>query len=160
LLKPQRRKLPSQRGNRSRSPRWAASLLEQLREPRFGPETAWMPRDLEAPHRRPKPPRHHFLSRRQARFHPVKNNNRPALGAEGEEMTGKNSAEVPNMRLRTILQHLSLADWRMVDRLPISAGEITLSRLLHHGWIECRGEKQHTAVRLTPAGLEAMRSPI
>ena len=75
-------------------------------------------------------------------------------------MTGKNSAEVPNMRQRTVLQHLSLADWRMVDRLPVSAGEMTLSRLLHQGWIESRGEKQHKAVKLTPAGLAAMRSPI
>jgi hypothetical protein len=75
-------------------------------------------------------------------------------------MTGKISAEVPNMRQRTILQHLSLADWRMVDRLPVKAGELTLSRLLQLGWIECRGEKQHAAIRLTPAGLKAMRSPI
>ena len=64
------------------------------------------------------------------------------------------------MRQRTVLQHLSLVDWRMVDRLPVSAGEMTLNRLLHHGWIECRGEKKHAAVRLTPAGLKAMRSPI
>ena len=59
-----------------------------------------------------------------------------------------------------VLQHLSLADGRMADRLPVSAGEMTLSRLLHHGWIESRGEKQRAAVRLTPAGLEALRSPI
>ena len=75
-------------------------------------------------------------------------------------MTGKNSAEVPNMRQRMVLQHLSLADWRMADRLPVSAGEMTLSRLLDHGWIESRGEKQRAAVRLTPAGLKALRSPI
>jgi len=48
----------------------------------------------------------------------------------------------------------------MADRLPVSAGEMTLSRLLHHGWIESRGEKQRAAVRLTPAGLKALRSPI
>jgi hypothetical protein len=75
-------------------------------------------------------------------------------------MSGKKSAEVPNMRQRTVLQHLSLADWRMANRLPVSAGEVTLSGLLHHGWIESRGEKQRTAVRLTPAGLKAMRLPI
>jgi len=75
-------------------------------------------------------------------------------------MTGKISAEVPDMRQRTILQYLSLAEWRMVDRLPISAGEVTLIRLLHHGWIESRGEQHHMAIRLTPAGLEAMRSLI
>jgi hypothetical protein len=38
--------------------------------------------------------------------------------------------------------------------------ELTLSRLLQHGWIESRGEKHHMAIGLTPAGLEAMRSPI
>lgn len=75
-------------------------------------------------------------------------------------MTGKDSVELPNMRQRTVLQHLSLADWRMVDRLPVSAGEMTLSRLLDYGWIECRGEKPLMAVRLTSAGLKAMRSPI
>jgi len=75
-------------------------------------------------------------------------------------VTGKNPTEVPNMRQRTVLQYLGLADWKKVDRLPVKAGELTLSRLLQHGWIECRGEKQHTAVRLTPAGLKAMRSPI
>ena len=71
-----------------------------------------------------------------------------------------NSVEVPNMRQRTVLQHLSLAEWKMVDRLPVSVSELTLGKLLHHGWIESRGEKQGTAVRLTPAGLQAMRSPI
>ena len=77
---------------------------------------------------------------------------------EAKPMTGKNSAEVPHMRQRSILQHLSLVDWELVNRLPVSAGEMTLSRLLHYGWIECRGEKQHTAVKLTPAVLKAMRS--
>ena len=70
------------------------------------------------------------------------------------------TSDVPNMRQRTVLQHLSLADWRMVDRLPVSAGELLLSRLIDHGWIECRGDKQHTEAKLTPAGLKAMRSPI
>jgi hypothetical protein len=67
-------------------------------------------------------------------------------------MSGKNSVEVPQQEAANVLQHLSLADWRMVDRLPVSAGEMTLSRLLHHGWIESRGEKQRAAVRLTPPG--------
>jgi len=66
----------------------------------------------------------------------------------------------PNMRQRTVLQHLSLAEWRVVDRLPVSVSELTLSKLLHHGWIESRGEGHHMAIRLTPAGLEAMRSPV
>jgi hypothetical protein len=76
------------------------------------------------------------------------------------EVTGKNLAEVPNMAQRTLLQYLSMDDWKIVAHLPIPAGELMLSRLLHYGWIESRGEKQHTAIRLTPAGLKAMRSPI
>ena len=75
-------------------------------------------------------------------------------------MTGKNSDGVLNMRKRTVLQYLSVTDWKMVDRLPIAAGEMTLSRMVHQGWIEIRGENQRREVRLTPAGLAAMRSPI
>ncbi len=75
-------------------------------------------------------------------------------------MTGKNPAEVPNMAQRTLLQHLSMDDWKIVAHLPMPTSELMLSRLLDHGWIESRGEKQHTAIRLTPAGLKAMRSPI
>jgi hypothetical protein len=74
-------------------------------------------------------------------------------------VTGKNPAEVANMVQRTLLQCLSMDDWKIVAHLPIPAGEQKLSRLLHHGWIESRGEKQHAAIRLTPAGLKAMRSP-
>ncbi|WP_426525019.1 hypothetical protein [Bradyrhizobium sp. McL0615] len=71
-------------------------------------------------------------------------------------MTGKTSLEILNMRQRTVLQYLSVADWKMVNRLPISAGQMTLARMVHQGWIEMRGVEQHTEVRLTPA----MRSPI
>jgi hypothetical protein len=75
-------------------------------------------------------------------------------------MSGNNSTEVPNMAQRALMQHLSLDDWKIASRLPVPAGELMLSRLLHHGWIESRGEKHHMAIRLTPAGLEAMRSPL
>ena len=75
-------------------------------------------------------------------------------------MTGKKSDEGPNMSQRTVLQYLSLTDWKLVNRLPIPAGELILSRLAHHGWIEIQGEKQNTAIRLTAAGLKAMRSRI
>jgi hypothetical protein len=84
----------------------------------------------------------------------------PRLGYESEEMIGKNSDRVPDMRKRTVLQYLSLTDWRRVNRLPIPASEMTLSRLVHQGWIEIRGEDEHTEARLTEAGLQAMRSPI
>jgi hypothetical protein len=35
-----------------------------------------------------------------------------------------------------------------------------LSRIRNYGWIEIRGEKHHTAIKLTPAGLQATRSAI
>ena len=57
-------------------------------------------------------------------------------------MTGKKSDQVLNMSQRTVLQYLSLTDWKLVSRLPIRAGELILSRLAHHGWIEIRREKE------------------
>jgi hypothetical protein len=73
-------------------------------------------------------------------------------------MTGKQSAEFPNMAQRAVMQYLSLDDWKVAARLPIPAGELMLSRIRNYGWIEIRGEKQHTAIKLTSAGLKAMRS--
>lgn len=75
-------------------------------------------------------------------------------------MTRRKSDEVLNMSQRTVLQYLSLTDWKLVSRLPIPAGELIISRLAHLGWIEIRGEKPNTEVRLTTAGIKAMRSPI
>ena len=40
-----------------------------------------MPRDLEVPLPRPKPPRHRYLSKRLAQFQPVKSNNFPSTFA-------------------------------------------------------------------------------
>jgi hypothetical protein len=66
----------------------------------------------------------------------------------------------PNMTQRAVMQYLSLIDWKLANRLPIPAGEMMLSRLAHLGWIEMRGENQQTEVRLTEAGLKAMRSAV
>jgi DNA-binding transcriptional regulator PaaX len=35
-----------------------------------------------------------------------------------------------------------------------------LSRMVQQGWIEIQGKNHNTVVRLTEAGLEAMRSPV
>jgi len=70
----------------------------------------------------------------------------------------KKSNKVLDMRKRAVLQYLSLTDWKMVARLPIPASEITLSRLVHQGWIDIRGKDQRTEAKLTDAGLKAMRS--
>ena len=58
------------------------------------------------------------------------------------------------------MQYLSRDNWKIAARLPIAAGELMLSRLHNYGWIEIQGEKQYTAIKLTPAGYEAMRSAI
>ena len=79
---------------------------------------------------------------------------------KANRMTGKQSAEIPNMAQRAVMQYLSLDDWKVAARLPIPAGELMLSRIRKYGWIEIRGEKHHTAIKLTPAGLKAMRSAI
>ena len=44
-------------------------------------------------------------------------------------MTGKQSAEFPNMAQRAVMQYLSLDDWKVAARLPIPAGELMLSRI-------------------------------
>ena len=75
-------------------------------------------------------------------------------------MADKKSNKVLDMRKRAVLQYLSVTDWKMVARLPIPASEITLSRLVHQGWIDIRGKDQHTEAKLTDAGLKAMRSPV
>ena len=66
----------------------------------------------------------------------------------------------PNMIQRTVMQHLSVTDWKLANRLPIPAGEMMLSRMVQKRWIEIRGENHHAEVRLTEAGRKAMRSRI
>lgn len=78
-------------------------------------------------------------------------------------MTGKDSSAVPavpNMAQRVLMQYLSLDDWKIAFRLPVPVSELTLSRLRSWGWIDLQGEGQQTAVKLTQAGLKAMRSRI
>ncbi len=75
-------------------------------------------------------------------------------------MTIGNADKGPNMSQRAVMQHLSLTDWKLANRLPIPAGEMMLSRLAHYGWIELRGESHQTEIKLTEAGLKKMRSKI
>jgi hypothetical protein len=76
------------------------------------------------------------------------------LELKGQDMTIGSPGKGPNMTQRAVMQHLSLADWKLANRLPIPAGEMMLSRLVLNGWIEMRGEDYHTVVRLTEAGTE------
>jgi len=71
-----------------------------------------------------------------------------------------NSVKSPNMTQRAVMQHLSMAEWKSANRLPIPAGEMTLSRLVLEGWIETEGKDHNTVARLTEAGHKAMRSKV
>ena len=62
-----------------------------------------------------------------------------------------------NMSQRTVLQYLSLTEWKFAHRLPVRAGEMMLATLAHLGWIEMRGDNHLTEIRLTEAGLKAMQ---
>ena len=66
----------------------------------------------------------------------------------------------PNMSQQAVLQYLSLTDWKLANRLPIPAGDMMLSRMVQQGWIEIQGKDHNVVVRLTEAGLKAMRSPV
>jgi|SRR6478609_4757343 hypothetical protein len=74
------------------------------------------------------------------------------------EESDQEVTEVPNMPQRTVMQCLSLGDWKVVAHLPVPVGELMVNRLLEYGWIESRSEKQGKAIRLTPAELKALRS--
>jgi len=65
-----------------------------------------------------------------------------------------------NMSQRAVMQHLSMTDWKLANRLPIPAGEMMLSRLVSQGWIEIQGKDHNTVVRVTEAGLKGMRYPV
>ena len=73
-------------------------------------------------------------------------------------MIDQHKAEVPNMPQRAVMQCLSLDDWKVVAHLPVPVGELMVTRLLEYGWIESQSAEQGKAIRLTPAGLKALRS--
>jgi Mn-dependent DtxR family transcriptional regulator len=75
-------------------------------------------------------------------------------------MTDLNPPLAANMSQRAVMQYLSLTDWKLASRLPVSAGTGMLNRILELGWIELRGAEPRTEIRLTPLGREAMRAPV
>ena len=73
--------------------------------------------------------------------------------AEGEEMKA-------DMRQRSVMQNLSLTEWRSLTRLPVSAGPLMLDGIHRLRWIELRGMNARKEIRLTQLGLEALRAPV
>jgi hypothetical protein len=73
---------------------------------------------------------------------------------------GAEAPSAPNMSQRAVLQVLTLEQWKIVAHLPIPVGEVSLRRLRQYAWVETRGEKHETEIRLTQTGLNAMRSVV
>jgi hypothetical protein len=78
--------------------------------------------------------------------------------AEGEEMSGP--TQLPNMSQRSVLQCLSLTDWKNARRLPALVGPMAIDRLNRNGWIEVRREEDNVELRLTALGHEVMRKKL
>ena len=65
-----------------------------------------------------------------------------------------------NMSQRAIMQYLSLTEWKVVSHLPVPAGPVMIDRIRGQGWIEIRGMKPRTEIRLTELGRAAIRAPV
>jgi DNA-binding PadR family transcriptional regulator len=65
-----------------------------------------------------------------------------------------------DMRQRSVMQNLSLTEWRSLSRLPVSAGQVMLRGIQRLGWIEIRGVNSRKEIRLTELGLEALRAHV
>lgn len=77
--------------------------------------------------------------------------------AVSRRFQGMASNKALDMRKRTVLQYLSMSEWKLVCHLPIPVGEMTVGRLVHQGWIELRGEDRRAEARLTETGLKRSR---
>jgi hypothetical protein len=73
-------------------------------------------------------------------------------------MRGKASGV--NAIQRQLMQYLRAGDWVSVSKLPVSVGQGTINRIVDNGWIELRGGGPRSEIKLTPSGLEALRTPI
>jgi hypothetical protein len=65
-----------------------------------------------------------------------------------------------NARQRQLMQYLRSGKWVLVSKLPVSASPVTLNRIVDYGWIERRGGGPRSEIKLTPAGLVALQTPI
>ena len=65
-----------------------------------------------------------------------------------------------DVRQRSIMQNLSLTEWRSLSRLPVSAGPAMLDGIYRLGWIELRGVNSRKEIWLTQLGLEALRAQV
>ena len=72
-------------------------------------------------------------------------------------------AETPpklNMAHRQILHHLRSGEWKFATKLPVLASENAVEKMLATGWLERRGPDDKLEIRLTAAGLDALKAPV
>ena len=65
---------------------------------------------------------------------------------------------LPTSSQRQFMQRLRTDKWRRLVTVSVAAGPGLLSRLATNGWIEQGGQDQDIEVRLTHAGLNALRA--
>jgi DNA-binding PadR family transcriptional regulator len=70
------------------------------------------------------------------------------------------TSELPKMRDRQVMQYLTSGQWKPIWQLKVSAGERLLDRMVGFGWIERREQDGRLQIRITPQGLEALRTPL
>jgi hypothetical protein len=75
-------------------------------------------------------------------------------------MISKNADRRVRSSQRQVMQYLRTGDRNIVSKLPVAATASTLSRLTDYGWIERRGGGPRSEIKLTPAGLAALQTPI
>lgn len=65
-----------------------------------------------------------------------------------------------NMAHRQVMQYLRSGEWKFAARLPVLASEYALDRMVANGWMERRGSRDKIEIRLTTAGLDALKAPV
>ncbi len=61
---------------------------------------------------------------------------------------------------RQVMQRLRTDEWRKLAKLNVAAGPGLLNTLAVNGWIEKRGHGPALELKLTAAGLDALRAKI
>jgi hypothetical protein len=75
------------------------------------------------------------------------------------DATRRKEAATINSPQRQVMDNLRSGDWKIAQHLSVPASQHMLDSIYGYGWIERRGEGPHTEIRITPAGLDALRAP-
>jgi hypothetical protein len=64
-----------------------------------------------------------------------------------------------NSPQRQVMHNLRAGDWMIAQHLSVPASQHMLDSIFDNGWIERRGAGPNTEIRITSAGLDALRAP-